>query len=231
MPTIHNYYVIAPDRLSEPLSFEAIGQVGALWAQIEGEPAYAEIDRAFGRPIIGYRGFGTYSPAETAALLKELVSASPELLAKIEADSRIDRTYWALRDTADEAVRRGACMSIRFSGDGDDQLVWERERQEDERREADEAAAVARENPPGPHDALAQALLRKLIDSGLLELTDSESREEVVDDLAGVLAMHGTSATVASELTLALLDHKGVSEVFGGDEDIATALRAVVKEQ
>ena len=120
MPRLFNFYVISAERLAADSSDSAIEQHGARWAQVEGRAfgvfdAFDTIDRLLDTPIIRGR-IGTFSREETAALLDGLAGASREALARIEADPALDEVYWALRDTAQEATVRGACMVIACAG-------------------------------------------------------------------------------------------------------------------
>ncbi len=230
MPTLYNFYVVAPEYLTAPLSIEAIQKVGALWGQIEARmfDGFDRIDRIFGRRVTGHQ-LGVFSRAEAIAMRDDLASATPDMLATIEAESLVARTYQVLLDTTAEAARRGACMAIRLAGDDEDLIARQRDQEDAWRREDDEAAARARENPQGPHDALARAFLRALLDRELVELAGGE--DEVVDDLAAAIAMHGATLEVAPELAAVLLRHNAVAEVFADDAELVAALRDAVGER
>ena len=119
MPRIFNFYVINPDRLADE-DEGAVERHGARWAQIETKAfsfgdACDEIDRLLGERVIGGQ-IGEFSLEQAAALYEGLAAASPEMLARIEDDDAVDTAYWALRDTAQEAVRRRYAMVIVMDG-------------------------------------------------------------------------------------------------------------------
>lgn len=125
MPRVFNLYVIAPEHVPKSTGSagaleEALRRFGARWAQVESKAtgflgACDEIGRQIGAPVV--RGaIGTFSPVETRNVHDALAAAPPDVLARIDADPVLARTFWALHDTSEEAVGRNACMVIECVG-------------------------------------------------------------------------------------------------------------------
>ncbi len=124
MPRLFNLYVVGTQRLldarDESSLAEALRNHGALWAQVEGSAigfleACDEIGKLLGRSVV--RGtIGTLSSAEAGAIHEALSQAPKDLVQRIDSDDRLATAYWALRETSEEAVRRGSSMVIQCVG-------------------------------------------------------------------------------------------------------------------
>lgn len=125
MSSVFNLYVVAEHRLPVDLTDDAgvsaaVKAHGARWAQIEGKAigvlgAWDEIGAMLGSSAV-HGMVGALKAPAAASLHTALSAASADALARIDADARLSRAYWALRDTAEEASQRGAALVIVCDG-------------------------------------------------------------------------------------------------------------------
>jgi hypothetical protein len=124
MPSIITFYVIAPHRLpavDAPADrADALRRHGARWAAVESNligflDACDEVGRRIGSPVVS-GALGVVPAAKTRAIFEALAGATPDELGAIEADASLARAFSALRDTAEEATKRSACMVVESVG-------------------------------------------------------------------------------------------------------------------
>lgn len=227
MPTVYAFFVIDCEKLSRPMSVESMQREAAVWATVESRAfdGFEHIDRAFGRNVTGNR-YGAFSREKTATLATELGSATADVLAKIEENPLVAQFYWAMRNTAEEASRRGCCMSVRYTADPEEEEVAQQEQEEDERQEDMEAAAAAIELI-APQLPTARQIVDVLVSRQLISLKKWVSCEEIARHLAERGVDRGGDVGTASELAEWLMNRDDIDEVFGDDEAIRSALEHV----